>query len=354
MVDAHTGAFVGFDVTDVEDSDAVTSAFDDGVETTGAPPLAALLDSKPCNHTEGVDAALGDTLRIRATPNRAQNKAHVEGAFGLFSQRVPELAVDTTEPHELAKQIAQLVLLTFARAMNHRPRRGRGGKSRVELYGETVTGEQRAEAKARLQARLQKQERARQSRAARLDPAVRETSDRVFEDLGLDDPERHFRDAIALHPLDAIVDAAAIFAGKRVAGTLPDGSDARYLLGTVNNLVHVHEADAITQALLDERLAARDRLLEPLRTRRDNIADAHRELSAHARALVDEAMQARRLIERDFWLLALAQLLEPLDEHDALELFRSVARRIHATFRVPRHERAAAERRLTRRLWPLR
>ena len=32
-----------------------------------------------------VDAALGDvTERIRATPFRPQNKAHCEGAFGLF------------------------------------------------------------------------------------------------------------------------------------------------------------------------------------------------------------------------------------------------------------------------------
>lgn len=354
MVDAHTGAFVGLDVTDAEDSDAVVSAFEDGTDTAGAPPLAMLLDNKPCNHTEVVDAALGDTLRIRATLYRAQNKAHVEGAFGLFSQRVPELAVDTTKPHDLAKQIALLVALTFARAMNHRPRRDRSGNSRVELYGEPVTDEQRAEAKARLEARLQKQERARRSRAARLDPAVRQTVDRVFENLGLDDPERHFRDAIALHPLDAIVDAGAIFAGKGIAGTLPDGADARYLLGIANNLAHVHEADAVTEALLEERLAARDRLLDPLRARRDILTDAHREPSAHARALVDEAMQARRLIERDFWLLALAQLIESLDKDDALELFRSVARRIHASFRVPRHERAAAERRLARRLWPLR
>ena len=53
MVDAHTGAFVGLDVTDEEDSDAVVSAFDHGVETTDAPPLAVLLDNKPSNHGLG-------------------------------------------------------------------------------------------------------------------------------------------------------------------------------------------------------------------------------------------------------------------------------------------------------------
>jgi hypothetical protein len=34
-------------------------------------------------------------------------------------------------------------------------------------------------------------------------------------------PERHLRDAIAGYPRDAIVDAIAIFSGKRTAGALP-------------------------------------------------------------------------------------------------------------------------------------
>jgi hypothetical protein len=49
----------------------------------------------------------------------------------------------------------------------------------------------------------------------------------------LTDPERHVRDAIACYSRDAIVDAIAIFSGKRTAATLPDGVDARYLLGIV-------------------------------------------------------------------------------------------------------------------------
>jgi hypothetical protein len=56
-----------------------------------------------------------------------------------------------------------------------------------------------------------------------------------FARLGLLDPERHFRDAIASYPRDAVVDAIAIFAGTRTAGTLPDGVDARYLLGIINH-----------------------------------------------------------------------------------------------------------------------
>ncbi len=84
-VDAHTGAFTGACVRREEDAAAVVEAFQDGVITTGQPPLALLLDNRPSNHTPEVDLALGDTIRMRATPARPQNKAHVEGAFGLFS-----------------------------------------------------------------------------------------------------------------------------------------------------------------------------------------------------------------------------------------------------------------------------
>jgi hypothetical protein len=351
MVDAHSGAWVGLEVRDAEDSAGVIDAFEAGVETTGAPPLAVLLDNHPCNHTEEVDAALGDTMRIRATPFRPQNKAHVEGTIGLFAQRAPELVLDTDSPRQLAHQIARLVAVVFACAFNRRPRRDRDGKSRAQLYGEPVTEEQRREAKHKLRARLRKQERARQTHAARLDPVVRERLDRAFERLDLDDPERHFRDAIARYPLDSIVDGIGIFEGKSKHGSLPDGADARYLLGIVRNLDARHEADTITRALLDERLAAHDALLQPLVRRQGDLTRL--EFTEHLRHLVDEAMGAERALERHFWLGVLAGLVRQQPEGQRRERFRAAARRIHSSFRVHRHDRDAAERVLARLIWPL-
>ena len=115
-VDAATGAAVGISVSDEEDSQAVRDAFASGLETTGEPPLALLLDDKPSNHTADVDAALGETMRIRATENRPQNKAHVEGGFGLFAQKVPPIELDTRDPHALALAIAKIVALASAAA----------------------------------------------------------------------------------------------------------------------------------------------------------------------------------------------------------------------------------------------
>jgi hypothetical protein len=158
---------------------------------------------------------------------------------------------------------------------------------------------------------------------------------------------------MACYPLDAVVDAIAIFDGKRTSGTLPDGVDARYLLGIVKNLHHFHEAEAITAALLHERLAARDRLLDPLVHERDAIlADAGTDIAAVLDAITRRFTDAERIIDRLFWLDAAAAAFPEDDEHRRT-LFTRVARRIHAAFRLKRADRSALERSLLRRLWPL-
>jgi len=145
--DAFSGAFVGISIRDNEDSAAVIESFRDGVATTGAPPIAELLDNKPSNHTAEVDSALGDTMRLRSTVQRPQNKAHVEGAFGLFATAAPPLELDLRAgARQIAAQLLGLVTTTWARAMNHRPRPGRGGSSRAQLYAMEPSDEQIAAA----------------------------------------------------------------------------------------------------------------------------------------------------------------------------------------------------------------
>jgi len=352
MVDAFSGAFVGISIRDTEDATAVVEAFDAGIETTGDPPLAVLLDNRPSNHTAEVDDALGDTLRIRATESRPQNKAHVEGAFGLFAQHAPPLFLRTGDRRHLGRQVIALVTELFARTLNQRPRPDRGGKSRIDLYQEQpVTDEQREQARRALKNRLNKQEQARRTREARIDPEVRRILDQAFVRLELLDPERHFRNAIAAYPLNDLVDAIAIFEGKAARNALPQGVDARYLLGSVRNVHHVHVADAITQALIRGRLEARDVLLEPLVHQHDAILQAERDVAL--RSFVDHALAAERSVDRHFWIQAAADLIADQPDSEQRDLFRNAARRIHATFAVPTTDRFVAERRLARLLWPL-
>ena len=354
MVDAYSGGFVGMSARDEEDSAAVTEALSDGVATTHEAPLAVLLDNRPSNHTPQVDAALGDvTLRIRATTFRPQNKAHVEGGFGLFQQSIPELDLPAQEPRELARQVLVLVAQTWARTLNHRPRDDRGGRSRVELYNEPVTAEQVDAARAALEERCKKQNRARLTALTRQDPIVRALLDDAFRRLDLLDPEANLRAAIARYPIDVIVEAIAIFEAKRRVGTLPPGVDARYLLGIVQNLGNEREGIAIAEELLRARLDARDRMLAPLVEAREDARRHTPDLRDRVLRFADLALATDRLVDRLFWLLAAADDITTHVGADPAPLLDTSARRIHATHRVPYRERLEAVRVIVESVVPL-
>ena len=357
-VDAHSAAWVGLAVSDAEDSDAVIDSFKDGIATTGAPPLAELLDNKPANHTPEVDAELevAGTMRIRSTPQRPQNKAHVEGAFGLFSQNVPPINLNiNTSRRNIARSLLLLVAMSVARVINHRPRADRGGRSRAELYADEPTPEQIEQARAALKDICHRQEQARLTAEARQRPEVRALLDEYFERLDLLDPKRHIRVAIARHPLDAIVEGIAIFTGKRNAGTLPEGVDARYLLGIVRNLALQHEGERVAEALLATRLRARDLMLEGLQRQRAAVCDPSRAGHELVHDYVDRALACDRSLDRLFWLSSLADAIEQRAAADDQRhtLFAAAARRINTTYRSPPQERQAALRLLAARLVPL-
>ncbi|HEU4577884.1 MAG TPA: hypothetical protein VFS67_06500 [Polyangiaceae bacterium] len=352
--DAFSGAFVGISIRDAEDSAAVIESFRDGIATTGAAPLAELLDNKPSNHTPEVDTALGDTIRIRATVQRPQNKAHVEGAFGLFSTTAPPLELDhRASARQIAAQVLGLVTTTWARAMNHRPRPGRGGSSRAQLYALEPTDEQIAAARRTLEERRRRQELARQTLEARQRPDVRAFLDAAFDRLELTDPERHVRLAISRYPLDPIIAGVAIFESKQRTASLPDGVDARYLLGIVRNVHEQREGELVAEALLRLRRQARDIALERLSRDQVELRATHRPTRDILAVLVDRALLCERALDRTFWLDALASFISDAasDERDAR--YRAAARCIHATFRAEPRRREHAVRVLAERLVPL-
>lgn len=342
-VDAHTSALVGACLSDREDAAAVVAAYDDGVCTTSTQPLSLLLDNRDSNHTAEIEDALGDTLRIRATPVRGQSKAPVEGAFGLFSQTAPPLRIDAQTSKQIAEQALTIAIKTWARTLNNKPRSDRGGRSRVEIYREQApTDEQIAAARAALQAAQTKQEKAYQTRHAREDPVKRDLLDRHFARLALDDPNGNTKSAIARYPLDAILDAIAIFESKRAAQTLPDNAGARYLLGIVKNRAHSDEDLHLIESLIRLRLEARDQLLRPLELATIHIASAGVDPREHLFCVLDRYLDADRLLDRIFWLSAAADLIGQQPTHDQISLFRSAAARLRTAFRVPHQDRQDA------------
>jgi len=353
-VDACSAALVGAHLSATEDAKAVVASFQDGVATTGSAPIADLLDNKPSNHSKPVQDALGDTLLIRATTGRGQNKAHVEGTFGLFEQVVPPLGLDLTSPQDIAFQLVDLVVTTWARTLNHRPRKSRGGLTRVQLHlDHAPTPEEIAAAKAALQERMRKQELARQTLAARQDQRSREFVHAALARLGLQDPDGHLLTAIARYPLEAIVEGVATFCGKKSARTLPANVDGRYLLGIVRNLAQQREGLAIADALLEHRLLLRDASLARLNDHKAKLLDERADEEI-LKDFLDHALQSGPSIDRLFWLSASADLLATVDEpHRQRHLLRLASRRIHAAFEIPHKERLRATRFLFAKVLPV-
>ena len=341
LVDTSTGAFVGANVRANEDATAVTQAFADGVATTSAEPLSVLLDNKPSNHGSQVTSAIGDALLLRPRPYTPTDKPHVEGAFGLFKSTAPDLVLRDGSGSDIAAQIARLVFITWARTMNHRPRPDRKGASRVQLYQEDsrVTPEQIAQARAALLERQRKQLKAMQTRARRTDPQVLELLDRAFQDLGLDDPQHYVRSAIASWPREAIVTGIAIFEGKLHAGTLPKGADARYLRGIVKNVAQQTEGNHIQQALIRRRLQARDISLASLQRQAHLVEHDNPNHMDRLKRLVSEAVNTDRTIDRTFWLLQTARLIQAQPDDSHASLLQLASRRILAHFKLPYRER---------------
>lgn len=344
-VDAHTAALVGGAISDQEDASVVVDTYDDGVCTTATRPLSLLLDNRESNHTTEVNEAIGDTLLIRSTPARGQSKAHVEGAFGLFSQTAPPLEIDANTPRELATQALTLVVKTWARTLNHKPRsdRSSNGRSRIDLYREDKpTDEQIAAAKSALEARQKKQEKAYQTRLAREDPTKRALLEKHFDRLDLADPDGNTKSAIARYPLDAIIDGIAVFEAKRAVNTLPDNVGARYLLGIVSNRASDDEDRHLIEALIRIRLEARDQLIIPLEDAKNRIARDCPDPRELILRFVDRIIDSDPCLDRLFWLAATSDVISDQPAADQVDLFRSAARRIRTAYRMPHRRRQQA------------
>jgi hypothetical protein len=352
VIDADTDAAVGIDVRDHEDADAVIESFAEAKQTTSNASIALLLDNKPSNHAPVVHEATTGTLVIPATTRRPQNKAHVEGAFGLFSQHAPPLHIDGATVKERARALVELAARLFFGAFNMRPRAKRGGRSRIELYREAEpTTEQIEAATAALRARLDKQLAAKRTARERQDPVKRAYLDDALASLGLSDPTGNVQLALARYALDDISNGVAIFVGKTDAGTLPEGVDIRYLLGIVRNIADEREGQAIATALWDERLKARDAVFDSLVRERDELSEL--DLDARLRSMVDRALASEREVERYFWLDAVAEVVLDCPLEQRRVAFERAARRIHTSYRVPHEQRLSATRVIAGKILPL-
>jgi hypothetical protein len=243
-----------------------------------------------------------------------------------------------------------LVVDVWAKTTNHRPRPAKNGTSRVDLYKDTIASEEHiAAARKELRALVERQERARRTLEARRRPEVLAYLDDAFARLALLDPERHLRIAMAGYPKTSIASGIAIFEGKRRAGTLPDGVDARYLLGIVKNVTAKTEGEIIAELLWEERMRARDFFLVPLRAERDNLL-AEEDPEGIMVECADRALATDSIVGRNFWLETIVAFIRNQPDETRQPLFLVAARALHAVFDIPPAERQDAVRFVADRL----
>jgi len=156
------------------------------------------------------------------------------------------------------------------------------------------------------------------------------------------DPDGYLLTAIARYSLDHVLAGIATYAAKVAARTLPDGADARYLLGIVRNIAQEDEGWQLAGELWRARLFERDRALQRLDEEAERLADGQ-DPELLVKAYVDRALATSRRGDRLFWLTAVADLLNAEPEPRLAEpLFRLAARRISATHAVELRDRQAA------------
>jgi hypothetical protein len=300
-VDVGSSATVGSVVRPEEDTAGVLASFAEGVETTGASPAALLLDNKACNKSPVLaDTLAPETFVMHATLGRGQNKAVIEGGFGLFSQGLGPLiaTVDTSTPEIVALCVADAVTRAYEQGRNHHPRQ-RDGRTPYELYRDAdASPEEIATAIERLRAIKERIDSREARELARLDPAVQATIEYACQRFAFVD-DGDVAASLRTLPLAAIQSAIAIYAAKQQAQSLPLDTGIRYFAGIARNCQHERELFLFEQELVAQLERTGKLVLDHLERKAASFASL--DLAAHLRAIVDELLAVTAPVAQVFW-----------------------------------------------------
>ncbi len=341
VLDVHSNAITGVDVSDVEDESALLTAFGNGLDTTGEHPMALSVDGKPCNHTELVHDSIAPTEVVPSTPGRGQAKAPLEGAFGLFEQTAPPLVVDGDTPRERARSFLALLVTVWAWARNHRPRRRLGGRSPANVYvNRRATPEQVEQARQWLAELKRRAEQSRTTAERRTDPARRELIREALQRHGIDDPTANLELSIAGYGIEAILQGIATFDAKVACRTLPPDADpGRYFAGIVRNTDTRLELERFADSLLELRLRHRQLTLDPLQRALETLRNQH-DPTALPAILVTRALDAHADIDARFFTQAAAEALLALPTPLRKRTLPTLVRLAYRRFQVSKRRRA--------------
>jgi hypothetical protein len=339
MMDVGSGATIGSAVRKEENAAGIVESFNEGIETTGAPPAFLLADNKAPNKSEELKNALPEnTTLMHATVRRAENKALSEGNFGLLAQELgPVIAhIDTSTPETTALSVADAVTRAFAQARNHRPRRKDGRTPAGILRNSNASPEAIADAIQHIQTIKDRIDARRAREEARRDPILAATLEEAFERFGFEDDGRVF-DSLFAFSLPANQNAIAKYAAMQKAGVLPDDAGLRYFYGIARNCQYEIDLRLYEQELLSQLERTDDIVNEYLERRAAKFASG--DLDARLASIVDELLFVLQPAAQLFWRRQLHSVAATVPSELRPNLRSALCRRIRSRFKIRKRHR---------------
>jgi hypothetical protein len=300
-VDVGSTATVGSVVRPEETTEGVRTSFAEGVTTTGKAAIAHLLDNKACNKSPALAQDLApDTFIMHSTVGRPENKAVIEGSFGLFAQALgPVIAtVDTSSPEAIALCVADAVTRAYAQGRNQHPRR-RDGRTPYELYRDAdPSPEELAAATQRLLAIKKRIDEREAREQARLDPAVQALIEHACQRFGFFD-DGDIALSLRSLPLCTIQSAIAIYAAKQQAESLTTDAGIRYFAGIAFNVQHERELQLFEGELVDQLVRTGQIVNDHLERKASSFASL--DWAPRLIAIVRELLTVTAPVAQVFW-----------------------------------------------------
>ncbi len=311
IVDQTTGCDTAIVLSEQEDAEAVRKAYEASLETLGGiVPEVLLHDNRPCYDDSELRQKLQDagTDMIHATPGRPQNKAILEGAFGLWEQRVGTLKLDDTDDDSLLRSAVLESLRAYTAATNSVPRTEGGGRSRLQLLQQACpTQDQRRRDEAFLKG-LKK--RTRRGRTRQPDPEARDLIEHVFQRFLLTehDPKAKLRDYLATFQPAAIRRAAAILATKLERDLVQRKHAHRYLAKVIQTQQEEIDLERAAEELWELTQRQNQNWVER-EERHFDALERDQGLEDLTRAVAERAAYGGIPLQSTFWTRKLLQLL---------------------------------------------
>lgn len=341
MVDQTTACDTAAVVTTTECAAGVATAFQRSLVTLGgAAPDALLHDNKPCYDDASLQQTLRDsgTTMIPATPARPENKAVVEGAFGLFEQRVGTIRLDDSSRESLILSAAEEILRAYTAATNSVPRCELDGSSRILVLLDFCPSLDQQQRDRDFLANLKADHDPSRRRQTPPDPSTLDLLDRVFQRLNILalDPKCSLRRFLARFQPSAIRRAAAIVAAKLRRGDIDPKWAHRYLAKVIQSQQHEIDLDLAAHELLHLcELQNQSWTHHEEREHQDLVSKIHEPLQL-ALAFADLAANGGIPVQSAFWSQKLLALLDSA-RHLAYDVIKHLVR----LYEAPHHKRLA-------------